>query len=40
MAAMRMVQMAVNEIINMISMRHALVPAAGAVYVSALVSPA
>jgi hypothetical protein len=40
MAAMRMVQMAVNEIINMISVRHAFVPAAGTVYVAALVSSA
>ena len=37
MAAMRMVQMAVNEIINMISMRHAFVPAARTVDVAALV---
>jgi hypothetical protein len=37
---MRMVQMAVNEIINVISMRHALVPAVGTVDVAALVSSA
>ena len=36
MAAVRMVEMAVDEIINMIAMRHALVTAARTVHVSAL----
>lgn len=40
MAAVRMVQMGVNQIVNMITVRHAFVPAAGTVYVAALVSSA
>jgi hypothetical protein len=40
MTAMRMVQVAVNEIINVISVRHAFVPAAGTVDVAALVPSA
>ena len=37
MAAVRMVQMCVNQIVNMITVRHAFVPAAGTVDVTALV---
>jgi hypothetical protein len=40
MTAMRMVQMAVDEIVDMIGVRYGLVPAAGTVHVAALVSSA
>jgi hypothetical protein len=40
MTAMRMVQMAVDEIVNVVTVRHAFVPAAGTVDVAALVSSA
>jgi hypothetical protein len=35
-AAVRMVQMAVDEIVNMVGVRHGLVPAAWTVHVAAL----
>jgi hypothetical protein len=38
--AMRMVQVAVHEIVHMIGVRHALMPAAGTMHVAALMSSA